>query len=181
MPKTTQSRACSSPAVFLCLINLALEDRPFSLMHFYHCSLLYSVQPWKRSVRSCTCSQSCMFVLCRLVGTWIMHVVLVSFLNSLFFPSLSYFYCLSSLRNILSMSVSESAVVFNLISLISNLEIQKTKYKAAKRDKHSDKAVQISIFYQILKNKMFWFSLHLHVDPDRCGKTQLHTLFWQWH
>lgn len=56
-------------------------------MRFYHCSPSYSASPreekkrrWQ-SISRCTWSQSCVFVQRGLVGRWIIHVVLVSFLR----------------------------------------------------------------------------------------------------
>lgn len=51
--KKKNAKSCSIKSVFvsaafLCLINLPLEDRSVSLMHFYHCSLSYSTSLWRR-------------------------------------------------------------------------------------------------------------------------------------
>lgn len=75
--KAAPSKACSSPAAFLSLINLHFEDRYVLLMHFYHCSLLYCILLRKKTpktIASCwTWSQSCMFLVWKSKEKWIIH------------------------------------------------------------------------------------------------------------
>lgn len=71
-------------------------------MRFYHCSPSYSVslreekkRRWQ-SISRCTWSQSCVFVQRGLVGRWIIHVVLVSFLRRRFSAALIVFLLIMS-------------------------------------------------------------------------------------